>query len=252
MKSRVVPIKNIARLAVAADALTTRAVGLPGMGLVHAPIGYGKSVATMWLANYSNCVYVRAVATETPLSLLGTILQELRCVPRGGCAQRTREAVLALANAGRPLLIDETNLLLDSRRAHDLAETLRDIHDLSLMPVVLVGDETVEPRIQHREQLASRIHQHVRFEPIDREDARLLADQLCDVKIADDLLDHIYAHPRVNRVTRRFVTALANAERRARTKGWKEIDLAGWGRGDVFTQADVAAEAPSGKVAVLR
>ena len=252
MRSKVVPIKNISRLAVAADALTTRASGLPGIGLLHAPIGFGKSVATMWLANRSNCIYVRALATETPASLLGTILAELRCDARGGCAQRTRDAVLALARANRTLLIDETNQLLDSRRARELIETVRDVHDLSLVPVVLVGDETVEPRIQHREQLASRVSQHVKFEPIDREDARLLADQLCEVKIHDDLVDHIYNHQRVNRVTRRFVTALANAERKARTKGAREIDLAAWGRGDVFTEADAATEGASSKVAVLR
>jgi DNA transposition AAA+ family ATPase len=251
MRAKVVPIKNIIRLATAADALTTRATGLPGMGLLDAPIGTGKTKATMWLANRSNAVYIRAVATETPSTLLALIQGQLRVQPRGGTAQRTRDTVIALANAKRPLLVDEVNLLLHGRRAGELVETLRDIHDLSLMPVVLIGDETVEPRLQRYEQLASRIAQHIRFQPLDLEDARMLADQLCEVKIADDLLHHIFDHPRVARVTRRFVTALANAERRARTRGAKEIDLAAWGKGDVFTEAE-AADSVSGKVAVIR
>ena len=50
MKSKIVPITNVTRLAEAGEALLHRAAGMPGMGLVYGPSGYGKTTAVDYLA----------------------------------------------------------------------------------------------------------------------------------------------------------------------------------------------------------
>jgi hypothetical protein len=249
MKSKIVPIKNIARVAEAADALMHRPHGMPGMGVVHGESGLGKTTTISYLVNQVNGVFVRAMANSSPSSLLGDILHELDVAPRGGCAQMTRAAVEALAASNRPLFIDEMNLVLDSRRAREMSETMRDIHDLSTVPVILVGDDTVLPRLQHREQLYNRMAQQVRLQRCDAEDARMLADRLCEVRIEDDLLEAIVKSPDIAGVTRRILVALAHCEARARAKGKDSINLAGFGRGGFFSGD---AEPTSGKVTVIR
>lgn len=235
MKSKVVPVKNIARLMVATEALLQRSDNLPGMGCIHAPIGIGKSTATAWSVIRTNGVYVRGLSTSTPTDLLGTILKELKVEARGGCAHMTREAVKALVHSARPLYVDEVNILLESRRARELVELLRDLHDLSTIPVILVGDETMLPRLQRREQLFSRLAQIVEFKPLDREDIGKVAKELCDVEVADDLLDRIHQAPEIGGITRRVVVALSHIEQVGKHKGITRVSGADFGAKNLFT-----------------
>src|SRR4051812_45299093 len=136
MRSKIVPVSNISRLLEAANALLTRAYGMPGMGLIEGQTGYGKSTAVTWLAIRLNGVYVRALAATTPSSLLESICKELGIGKRATNIAAIEDIVQKLAETGRPLFIDEADYLADKRK---LIETLRDIHDLATVPVVLIG-----------------------------------------------------------------------------------------------------------------
>ena len=63
MKYAIAPVKNVVRLSQAGDALNNRALGMPGMGLIWGPTGYGKTTAATWFINRCDGVYVRAMAT---------------------------------------------------------------------------------------------------------------------------------------------------------------------------------------------
>src|SRR3990167_8645189 len=142
MKYKICHIKNVARLAEAGDALINRGPRMPGMGLIYGPTGYGKSTASAWFVNQCHGVYVRAVALWSPSSMLETILRELRCEARGNSNARRVDAIIdKLAETGRPLFVDEADYLLDSKR---MIETLRDLHDLATVPVILIGMDGIQ------------------------------------------------------------------------------------------------------------
>jgi len=185
MRVKTLDIKNVARLKAAGDSLIQRCYGTPGMGLIYGPSGSGKTTATTWYINQCNGVYVRACAVWSPSAMLTAICRELN-LPKARSLSDMLDAIVAkLEETGRPLFIDEANHIIDKKI---LIETLRDLHDLSSAPVILIGMKDIHRNIQQRKQVSRRLAQWVRFEPCDVADTRKLADGLCEVMVKDDLL----------------------------------------------------------------
>lgn len=254
MKNRILPVKNVSRLKAAGDALISRSMGMPGMGLIWGPTGYGKTTATTWFVNQCNGVYIRAMRLWSPKSMLTALARELDLDVHGRNNGEMVEAIIQrLAESGRPLFLDEADYVVESRR---LTDTLRDIHDLSTVPVILIGMHGIEKRIRGNEQFTGRIAQWVAFQGADHEDARILADGLCEVAIEDDLLDalHKAAAPKRRQESgaeiRRLVVGLGQIEYFARARGMDCIGLADWpdDRDYFLGQAAMpAAPTPAGK-----
>lgn len=231
MKHEMAIVKNVVRLRDAYDTLANRDTGIPGMGLVHGNTGFGKTTAIAYLVNQVNGVYVRAAATWTPNAMLGVIMRELGAQPmHNGGAAMVDYIVQQLALEGRPLFVDEADYLFSY--SAKMIETLRDVHDLSGSPVILVGMEGIERRIVHRKQLARRISQWVEFLASDLEDARILADTVCEVQIADDLLEHMHADAKGS--VGLMVVGMSRIESLAKTNGWRKVDLEKWGNRQLF------------------
>lgn len=229
MRSKIVPIGNVMRLSEAGDALLNRAHGMPGMGLCYGPSGLGKTTGIAWLATRQHGVFVRAMATSTPTSLLETICRELNIAARGRVAQTVEAIVAKLAESGRPLFVDEADYVVEQRR---LVDTLRDLHDLSSVPVILIGMAGIDRRISLSPQLSGRMAQWVEFKPCTAEDARLLARELCEVSVADDLLGEL--HTRAGGSVRNIVVGLSRIEQFARSRGASQMAKADWPRGGDF------------------
>jgi chromosomal replication initiation ATPase DnaA len=96
------------------------------------------------------------------------------------------------------------------------------------VPVVIVGEETIVQQLSHLRRFTSRIAQEVEFQPLDMEDTALVAQQLCEVEVREDLLAKIHAETRGN--CRNTVVALGRIEQHARAGGSRVIDLAAWTR----------------------
>ena len=223
MKSKIVPISNVARLSEAGTALLERPMGMPGMGLVFGPSGFGKTTAIAWLATRHHGVYVRARATPTPRSLLAGISRELGNAPSSTNDGTVEDIVQKLAETGRPLFIDEGDYLVNQTR---LVETLRDIHDLSSVPVILVGMAGINRKIAGRKQLAGRIAQWVEFQPASSEDAQLLAKQLAEVEIEPALVATL--HQQAAGEVRLIAVGLNRIENLARSRGLSKIGPKEW------------------------
>lgn len=230
MRTLVIPVKNIARLAEASGALLTRTPGTPGMGLIFGKSGLGKTTATAWFVNQCDGVYVRALSTWTPSTMLQAILRELDTAPT---KLRASSMVMQIAEilrlTGRPLFLDEFDYIVEDKK---MTETLRDIHDLSSVPIVLVGMDGVRQKVQLRDQFVNRIAQWVEFKAADFEDCNMLGDQLCEVKILPDLMRKLFEASKG--VIRLIVIGLDVIERRAKTLGLKEIGLDKWGSSSFF------------------
>jgi DNA transposition AAA+ family ATPase len=104
-----------------------------------------------------------------------------------------------------------------------LAETLRAIHDQSGAPLVLVGMSQLPRAIKAVPQLKSRVADWIEFLPCDLRDARTMAEALCEIEVADDLVREI--HQKCGGSARKIRTALERVERLARLRTKRRIAL---------------------------
>ncbi|EAU53561.1 AAA family ATPase [Mariprofundus ferrooxydans] len=229
MRSKILKVKNVARLTIAGEALTSRSIGMPGMGLIYGPTGAGKTTAITWYINQCNGVYVRAWAVWSPSAMLEAISSELNLPKMRSLASMAAAIVAKLEETGRPLFIDEADYVIEQQR---MVETLRDLHDMSAVPVILIGMEGIHRKIQARKQVSGRLAEWVEFTPCDLDDARLLADGLCEVIVDDDLLAAL--HKSTHGLARNMTVGLSRIEARGKKNGKARMSLADWPKGEPF------------------
>lgn len=241
MKSRIVPISNVARLQEAGQLLLNRAPNTPGMGLVWGDTGLGKTTACVWYMNQCNAVFVRAMALWTPTTMLKAILRELAIEPRqSSCAEMAMLIVDKLAEGNRPLFIDEADFILDK---HRMVETLRDLHDLASVPVILIGMAGIQNKLGNKlRQLTGRMMRWVEFQPATMNDALMLADQLCEVQVAEDLVAMLHASTSGH--VRNIIVGLAQIETLARREGLDIVRAKDWPKRASFFFAGKATPTP--------
>lgn len=254
MKHRIVPIQNVFRMKEAADSLLTRTPGMPGMGLVYGPTGYGKTTGCTWLVNQVRGVYVRAMSLWSPKTMLEAIGRELDLdTQRLTLAGMVDRIVQRLAETGRPLFIDEADYIVESKR---LVDTLRDIHDMSTSPVILIGMTGIDRRLRSHPQLTGRMAQWVEFHGLDASDVSMLASGLCEIKVEQDILDDLSrrASPAGGGAeVRRVVVGLGNVEQYARRRGMTAIALADLPKGwDYFIGNPGSVETKTAAVKSIR
>ncbi len=156
--------------------------------------------------------------------MLGKIMTELGAAPLGRCDPMLDFIVEKLSLSNRPLFVDESDYLTENRK---MLETLRDIYDGSQVPVIMIGMNEIAGNLTSKHpQLAERITQWIKFIPADQEDSRILADTVCEVKIADDLLTSL--HRAANGSMRLMVGCMARIEALAKTNKLEEVDCSKW------------------------
>jgi len=219
MKNGFVKTANVVALSTALTRLWTRNDGVPGMALVYGEPGLGKTKATTWwVAQNEYVVYVRAKALTTPRSMLEALAGEL-----GEDSGHRRATALYddcrdnLLNRKRMVLVDEVDYLLHDPR---LVETLRDLHDDTGAPVVLIGMAGIDKRLARYKPLHDRLSEMVPFKELSVADVRLIAEQLCDIKLTPDACQAL--HDRARRF-RQVVMSLYKIEHLARANSLKEV-----------------------------
>lgn len=229
MRNKLAFTKSVNALALTFDAVSTRDYGIPGMCLVHGYTGAGKTTAVTWLVNRTRGVYVRATSQWTPSTMLGSIMRELGAAPLQRRQAMLDHIVDQLTAAQRPLFVDEADYLL---RDADMLESLRDVHDLTHVPVVMVGMQGIERRLVHRPQLARRLSHWVEFLPSDLDDARTLANTVCEVALDDELLARLHTEARGS--IGLMTVGMARIEALGKANGWAEVSADLWGERKLF------------------
>ena len=185
-------LKNVSRFLVLMETLINRGPHLPGIGVFHGYSGYGKTYAALYVQNITGALRVEVGDSWTKKKFLQMLLEEAGIdKPRGRTiADLTEEAIEVLGDdPGRPLFIDEADKLADK----GMLELVREIHEHSQAPIVLIGEEQLPGKILKVERVHNRVLDWVPAEPCDHDDARALADFL---------KHHLRAHQPGNRDTR--------------------------------------------------
>ncbi len=221
--------KNVQRFLSAVRVLNERPAGVEGMAILWGEPGEGKSTTVAFTCNTLDGLFLRANTCWTITSMLADLMVELGQPPARRRAPRMEAAVKTLSEQPRPIFIDEADYLF---RQPDMLDTLRDIYDVTGSPMVLIGMEAFARKVQSRSKFARRITQWVEFSGIDAADGRTLADTLCEVKVADDLLAHVHKAARMN--IGRMVTGLARIEQFAKINALETVTKKVWENRSLF------------------
>jgi DNA transposition AAA+ family ATPase len=226
----VAPLTNIGLCAGALRRASSRADHLPGMVVFYGPSGWGKSTAAAYAANKQRAYYIECKSTWTKKATLAAILQEIGIPAPKTIYEMTDAISEQLAKSGRPLIIDEMDHLADKAAV----EIVRDLYEGSGAAILLIGEERLPKKLEKWERFHGRILDFVPAQPSTLEDARHLSRMYCKgVTIADDLLEKI--HKLSNGSARRICVNLERVFQEAAGSGMDSIDLAQWGKRELFT-----------------
>lgn len=213
-------INNLSLVAIAMERLINRPDGLPGLGVIYGPSGYGKTTATIAVANKTQAYYVQLKSAWSKKTLLEKICFEMSIPALKTTADNLDLITEHLATTQRPLILDEADYLVTHA---GMVELVRDIYEGSQAPIMLVGEEQLPNKLKKYERFHGRVLSWLPAQPVSLDDAKLLAQvYVSDVAIDEDVLKHIVeiAHGSVRRVT----VNLVNLAEAAAIKGLDEIN----------------------------
>ena len=141
MREVIIETEAMSRFDNAVDEVAAADHGLSGFILAYGQAGRGKSVAAKRYANERGGTLIHVWQCWSQTAFLQTLLAAIRGgedTPRHSGTRCKEQIVRALEDNGRPLFIDEAD-----RLRIDRIEDLRDIHELTSVPVVLIGEESI-------------------------------------------------------------------------------------------------------------
>lgn len=218
MKKVFVKTNNVKKFIAMMNNLQNRAEGVPGMGLVYGEPGLGKTQTINWWAYKNNAILVRCTQLMTARWLLNEILDEMGELNCSKLADCFKVIVRNLITEPQILIIDEIDYLTVDSRA---VETLRDIHDKTNVPIILVGMTNAKSRIKRFRHLYDRLSEIVQFKPFTKADVIGIVKELSEVEMTDCAIKSIYSN--VNRF-RQIVKIINKAELYAQSNGLNSID----------------------------
>lgn len=226
MKPVVAPVKNVLSTQIAFETLFQRSFGVPGIGLLHGPSGYGKTTTTTYLYNQVNGIYVSARAHDSTSSLMNRIVEELGAQPNHRISRSVDFIIEQMSMYERPLFIDEADYLMNDVR---MLETVRDLYDGTEVPVILIGMDQIARRISSRKQFYNRISEWVEFKPADLDDVNTMAHYLLEdgISVDEALLEHLRTSACGE--MRRIIIGLTKIEALAMANELEMVTLNDWG-----------------------
>lgn len=229
--TQIAQIHNLDLVRTAAERLSTRTAGLPGMAVLYGPAGYGKTMAANSIANENRAYFVQVRSAWSRKPLLENILKEMGIKAPATISSMLDSVCEQLATSGRMLMIDEFDHCV---RTDSMVELVRDIYEGSQATLMLLGEEMLPQKLKRWERFHSRVLSWIPAQPISLADARALAPIYCpEVHVADDLLDHLVKLSAGS--VRRVSVNLSAIYDAALTGGWEFIDRSTWGDRQIYT-----------------
>ena len=218
MKKVFVKTNNVKRFITMMNNLQNRAEGVPGMALVYGEPGLGKTQTINWWAFKNNAILVRCTQLMSARWLLSEILEEMGEIYGYKISDCFKLVVRNLLVNPQIIIIDEVDYLTVDSRA---VETLRDIHDKTNVPIVLVGMINAKSRLKKFNHLYDRLSEIVKFEKFSKNDIKTIVQELSEVEMTDCAIRYIYTN--LNRF-RQIVKVINKAEIIAKANGLNSID----------------------------
>jgi len=218
MKKVFVKTRNVKNFINLMNNIQNRPEGVPGMALVYGEPGLGKSKAVLWWAANNDVVYIRGTNLMTGRWLIQEIVEELGEIPYFYSMDLFKQCVRALSERQIPIVVDEIDYLATETKT---IETIRDLHDKTDVPIILVGMGMADKKLMRYKHLYDRISEIIKFEPFSCRDVKEIITQLCEVEMTECAIKFIYS--RSNRF-RQIVRIINRAEQIATANGLNTLD----------------------------
>jgi len=219
----VVVTKNLRAFLAAMERLGKKRLTRERMALVFGEPGLGKTEAMEWYCvqqGPDKAVAIRMDEIVTPRVFLQRLAVELglKNLPYSTAAIFDM-VITELRRQPRHIFVDEVDKLDRNKR---LIETLRDIHDNAITPVILLGEEMADKKFARYPRLYDRFTEIVRFKPLGETDVRQVCAQLSPVKFTQDAVVYITQQSRGK--MRPILAWIERGEELAEANGLKAID----------------------------
>ena len=217
MKNSLIKTRNVKRFISLMDNLQKAPSNVSKMALVYGAFGLGKSQTIMWWVTNNDAIYVRCNHNISPRWLLSEIVKELDEVPCYTSQRLFEQIEEKLKYNPKILVVDEIDYLFSNKHT---IETLRDVHDKLSIPVLLVGMELADKKLQKYGHINDRIFAKLKFEKLSKEDFKEIIETLSEVKFSDNAIKYITNR---NLQFRQIVKVITKSEQLANTNKLSEI-----------------------------
>lgn len=222
MKKRFAMTSNVHRFLAGIDMVEARGAGEAGMLLIYGEPGYGKSRTAKWwaLRREVDAVFLTARHTWTPHWAMTDLVSALGEIPDRTNERLYAQALKVLSRTHQPIVIDEAENALSDSAA--VLNTFRDLTDFLETTLVLVGTPKMEQGVRKFRQISSRIADKVQFLPATVADVGVMCRDLCEVGVADDLVEEIHYHTEGR--SREILNAIDRVERFGKNNGLTSVN----------------------------
>lgn len=218
MKKKFVKTQNVKNMISLMNNIQSRPEGVPGMALIYGEPGLGKTQAVLWWALQNDAVFIRSTNLMSSRWLLEEISEELGEMPYYKYSDLFKQITAQLIREPRVIIVDEIDYLASDTRA---IETLRDIHDKTNVPILLVGMGKADKKLMRYKHLYDRLSNVLKFEPFTKDDIKSIITQLCEIEITDCGINFIFNQ--TNRF-RQIVKFINKAEQVAKANNLSTLD----------------------------
>ena len=154
----------------------------------------------------------------TPKWLLEEIAKELDEIPRFYTADIFRQCINSLKSKNKIIIVDEIDYLLQDFKT---IETLRDIHDETGTPIILVGMSLAKNKLLRYKHLYDRVSEFYKFEEFVFSDIKEIIKELSEIELTDEAVKLL--HKKATRF-RQITNYIDKLEKVASANEIKEID----------------------------
>lgn len=217
MKNEFITTKNVKKFAALMAELQNLPPNIPKLALVYGEHGLGKTHTIMWWADKNDSVYVRATQGMTSRWLLSEIAEELGEDPFWHSQETFTLVENPLRQNPKTIIVDEIDYLIEKHTV----ETLRDLHDKTGCPIVLVAMRAAYKKLARYPHLTDRIYKALKFEQFNENDISDILNQLTDLSFTEDAIH--YLATRTNQF-RQLIKLINKIEKLSQTNQIKELD----------------------------
>lgn len=208
---------NVTRFNAAIGTLESVENGEQGFALIYGQAGRGKTETTLTYHARHGGNFLRVQQGWTQNSFMRALAAKMNVAPSRSAAETKNRIIERLGEEPQTFFIDEAD------RLHiDRVEDLRDIHDETGSPIVLIGERELHGLLGERRRIWSRVKQVVEFAPVADEDVAILGSSAAGLDIEPEGCALIVK--KADGDFRLVWTILSGLEKAARAKDIESID----------------------------
>ena len=163
--------------------------------------------------------YWKAQNNMTSHGILEKVVEDLGEAPSKKSTELMKQCIAHLRLHPQIVIVDEIDYLIGHSRT---IETLRDLHDLTGAPIVLIGMQESKTKLGKYRHLYDRISEIIEFKPFSKDDLDVIVEELSEIKITDEAKEIFFE--KTNRF-RQVIKGISLLENLAKTNGLHKIDV---------------------------